>query len=198
MEAIFNKHVGIFPNALSKDFCNDLIQAFGKSQKVNRDKSTQLNEIIVKDTTAYDVDKKYSDYVFQVLNKSCLLSYLTKYSGYKDIFHQNNLQMVGFNVQKTEPSEGYHIWHSEWAPVIGVAERTLVWTLYLNDVEEGGETEFLDISLRVKAKQGTVCIFPSHPTHFHRGNPPISGTKYIATGWIGAIDPANSLPRPKA
>ena len=55
--------------------------------------------------------------------------------------------------------------------------------VYLNDVKEGGETEFQYQKLRVKPKRGTVLIWPGGFTHLHRGNPPLSGDKYIATGW---------------
>ena len=27
-------------------------------------------------------------------------------------------------------------------------------------------------------------MWPAHWTHIHRGNPPLSGEKYIATSWI--------------
>ena len=63
-------------------------------------------------------------------------------------------------------------------------DRIAVWTIYLNDIEEGGETEFLHQSLRLPPKQGTVGIFPSSYTHLHRGNPPLSKEKHILTGWI--------------
>ena len=56
--------------------------------------------------------------------------------------------------------------------------------IYLNDVEEGGETEFLYQSIRVAPKAGTLLIWPAGFTHTHRGNPPLSGDKYIATGWV--------------
>ena len=59
----------------------------------------------------------------------------------------------------------------------------LVWTVYLNDIDKGGETEFLYQSERIKAKKGRVVFFPANWTHIHRGNPPLSETKYIATGW---------------
>ena len=64
------------------------------------------------------------------------------------------------------------------------SKRLLAYTIYLNDVEEGGETEFLYYPKRIKAKKGTLCLFPCGFTHTHRGNPPISNIKYIATGWI--------------
>ena len=56
--------------------------------------------------------------------------------------------------------------------------------MYLNDVEEGGETEFLYQSRRVKPKRGRLAIWPAQFTHMHRGNPPLSGDKYVITGWV--------------
>ena len=56
--------------------------------------------------------------------------------------------------------------------------------LYLNDVEEGGETELLYQSMRFKPEAGTLLLFPAGFTHTHRGNPPLSGEKYIMTGWV--------------
>ena len=58
--------------------------------------------------------------------------------------------------------------------------------VYLNDVEEGGETEFLYQQLKIKPSKGRVVIWPGSFTHLHRGNPPMS-TKYIATGWFAFI-----------
>ena len=55
--------------------------------------------------------------------------------------------------------------------------------LYLNTIKEGGETEFLYLNKRVKAKVGRMIIFPAGYTHTHRGNPPIGEEKYIATTW---------------
>ena len=48
---------------------------------------------------------------------------------------------TGCKIQKTEPSEGYHVWHCEYDIV--ESKRVLAWSLFLNDVEEGGELEFL-------------------------------------------------------
>jgi hypothetical protein len=59
----------------------------------------------------------------------------------------------------------------------------VVGMLYLNDVEEGGETEFLHQKVKIKPSQGTVVVFPTYFTHVHRGNAPISNTKYIINKW---------------
>ena len=39
--------------------------------------------------------------------------------------------------------------------------RAFVFSMYLNDVEEGGETEFLHFSKRVKPKTGRIVFWPA-------------------------------------
>jgi hypothetical protein len=86
-------------------------------------------------------------------------------------------------IQKTEIGGGYHVWHNE-DDIPQNMRRMATFILYLNDVDEGGETEFLYYPKRVKAKQGRFILWPAGFTHTHRGNPPISNTKYIVTGWV--------------
>jgi|TARA_R100001129_G_C5299147_1_gene242038 hypothetical protein len=101
--------------------------------------------------------------------------------------YMDNLNYTIMKIQKTLPTEGYHLWHCEWGGDTGNFEvycRGLVYTIYLNDVEEGGETEFLHFSQRVKPKKGRIVIWPAGFPYVHRGNPPISGEKYILTSWL--------------
>lgn len=91
-------------------------------------------------------------------------------------------------VQKTTPKGGFHTWHCEQQYGDQSELRTLTWTLYLNDVPEGeGETEFLELGLKVAPKKGMLSFFPAAWTHTHRGNPVYTTTKYIATGWYYAM-----------
>lgn len=96
-----------------------------------------------------------------------------------------NLTNSCIKIQKTIPGTGYHLWHCEHSAVH--PNRVLAWIIYLNDIEEGGETEFLYQSKRVSPKAGTILIFPASHTHTHRGNPPLKKDKYILTGWIDAF-----------
>lgn len=82
---------------------------------------------------------------------------------------------------------GYFHWHSEHYPQAEQTEalhRVLLYMFYLNDVDEGGETEFYYQGKSIKPKKGTMVIAPAGFTHSHRGNMPISNDKYIATSWI--------------
>ena len=64
------------------------------------------------------------------------------------------------------------------------AMRFLVLFVYLNDVEEGGETEFPELDLTVTPKCGTMLLFPSTWTYLHRGNTPISNDKYLLGSYL--------------
>lgn len=86
-------------------------------------------------------------------------------------------------IQKTLPGQGYHIWHFE-SDGHERSSRISAWGLYLNEIAAGGETEFLYQGMRVPATAGTLVIWPAGYTHVHRGNPPLSGEKFIITGWV--------------
>lgn len=84
-------------------------------------------------------------------------------------------------------SGGYPHWHSEVYPKDANCEqlhRVLAFQFYLNDVTEGGETEFFYQEKKVQSKAGRMIIFPAGFTHTHRGNKPESGDKYIITSWV--------------
>ncbi|OJT25602.1 proline hydroxylase [Archangium sp. Cb G35] len=104
-------------------------------------------------------------------------------------------QLVGFlyrygdlTVQKyLKGSGGYPHWHSEVYPKDAGCEplhRVLAFQFYLNDVGQGGETEFFYQEKKVQSKAGRMLIFPAGFTHTHRGNVPESNDKYIITSWV--------------
>ncbi|TMP71044.1 proline hydroxylase, partial [Pseudoalteromonas ruthenica] len=90
--------------------------------------------------------------------------------------------------QKYEVNKGgYPYWHSEVYPQLGHNEalhRVLLFMFYLNDVQDGGETEFVYQNKRIAPKKGTMVIAPGYFTHTHRGNKPVSNDKYILTSWV--------------
>lgn len=65
-----------------------------------------------------------------------------------------------------------------------VANRYLVFLWYLNDVEEGGETQFPDIGVSVAPRTGRLVVFPPYWMFQHAGLPPRSGDKYILSTYL--------------
>jgi hypothetical protein len=190
--------LGVFPNAVSHEYCDTLINFFEKSSSLNKVLDRQNHEAankLEKDTHQLyfepSNDSELDDYISAQSNvlvlpfteafwKSYEL-YSKKY-GIVSNLTKHILSLNGLRIQKTSPSEAYHVWHCEHDSAVR-GNRVLLAILYLNDVEEGGETEFLYQSKRIKAQKGTMIICPSGFTHAHRGNPPLSGNKYIANTW---------------
>lgn len=186
-----DQFIGIYENTVSKDYCERAIAYFDKLQELGYTKDRQSSENISK--LKKQDDSMFSNTVENIyLEHSGQLMYefnecfWEKYKQYVDRFnvlldmeaHKN----YTIKLQKTPPGGGYHMWHAETMNR-QTSHRVLVWTLYLNDVEEGGETEFLYQRQRIKPKAGTLAIWPTGFTHTHRGNPPLSEDKYIITGW---------------
>lgn len=88
----------------------------------------------------------------------------------------------GCNIQKYQPNEGYFATHCECL-TLETSHRMLVFTTYLNDVNDGGQTEFPLENLKIQPQKGLTVFFPPGWTHPHRGIVSPTETKYIITGW---------------
>ena len=130
--------------------------------------------ILSGDNLSMEFLPKIKDYVGEYLKKFSVLS-------------QEKLLIYDTKAKKIPIGGGFHNWHFENTG-LQVSARKLVIQLYLNTIEEGGETEFLYINKRIKAEQGRLIIFPAAFTHTHRGNPPIGQDKYIISTWAVSQD----------
>jgi hypothetical protein len=82
---------------------------------------------------------------------------------------------------------GFHRWHCEQSPGDPHGEqlhRVLLWSIYLNEGFEDGETEFLYQERKIAPTTGALLLAPTTFTHTHRGNVPRGRDKYIATSWV--------------
>jgi len=185
--------IGVFENVMSQDFCNRTIKFFEEANSkgfgLSRQTQDKVRKTLKDDVAVYIPDERAMRMSatidlcrdFQALFwTDCYKPYAEEYNIIADAAPHSIYEM---KVQKTNIGGGYHVWHFE-ADNRENSPRLFAYTVYLNDVEEGGETEFLYYPRRIKAKAGTVCIFPCSFTHTHRGNPPISNEKYIITGWV--------------
>jgi len=183
MQNKHNQHIGIYHQAFSKEYCDRVITSFDENSDLwhSRKEGTHLKkdqQFFMHDENVLHTRELHHEFNEQFYN-GVYKEYIKEYPALDESGYNFNRF---FKVQKTKPSEGYHQWHHECHS--DTRNRLAVWTLYLNDNFEAGETEFLYQQIRVKPETGMVCIFPASYTHVHRGNPPIGGTKYIATGWI--------------
>lgn len=179
--------IGIFENFLNKDVCDSLVKTF-EATKDNLAYSRDVENVTkkIKNDLAISYEKmnnwnKDLEEVCKTVTES--LEIYNKETSFMSYVGINDLHFTNIKVQKTQPAEGYHVWHVE-RNYKDHCKRALVFSIFLNDVEEGGETEFLLLRERVKPKKGTLVIFPADYPFVHRGNPPLSGEKYLLTSWL--------------
>ena len=185
-----NNFIGVYENVLPAPNCQELIDFFEKCDKLGLTHTRQQSDRVSK--LQKDDNSLFLTSVLELVNYDIMRTfgatfwshvydkYVEEYPALEQLSKQH---IYSFKMQRTKVGGGYHIWHSEQYDRL-TSDRILTFTCYLNDVEEGGETEFLYYPKRVKATQGTFLLFPGGFTHTHRGNPPISNTKYIITGWV--------------
>jgi hypothetical protein len=93
-----------------------------------------------------------------------------------------------YKLQRYAKGEGYLRWHFD-ALGPGAFERVLGLILYLNDVKQGGETQFYHQQMQINPVVGRGILFPAGWTHMHCGTVPISSAKYIISTFISfALD----------
>lgn len=182
---------------LSQEFCDKLINKFNNDKNVHRGvcgidpSGPSVNETVKQSTDLFIYDNRKYFYENETLQHAIMKS-LGHYSDLcteqcPDLIYplfRANSYITGFNIQYTKPGE-FFTWHSDDTPVVekhGGYFRTISYLIYLNDVEEGGETEFVG-GFKSLPKRGHVCLFPCTWSYVHRGVPPISGDKYIIAGW---------------
>jgi len=113
----------------------------------------------------------------------CLINGMEKYAQeypFLDVIPQTRIFKT-FKVQKYNPDECYFALHCE--SMGAKLDRVLAWMIYLNDVTEGGETEFPSQDKKFQPRCGDFLIWPAHFTHPHRGIASKTQVKYIVTGW---------------
>tara|TARA_R110000803_G_scaffold2472_11_gene8445 strand:+ start:1488 stop:2165 length:678 start_codon:yes stop_codon:yes gene_type:complete len=178
------KHfVSTYKNFFSKEECTEWIDFFKKQNKLVQSRQDHEGALTIhKKDNSYTLGLKPSDKKRNEDFGEKLMNFFQDYMEINPGLLGSSFGISGIKIQETKPSGGYHVWHAEQCSM--EPERAVVFTVYLNDIKKGGETEFLDQSYRLSPKQGTLCLFPASYTHLHRGNPPLKKTKYIITGWI--------------
>ena len=158
---------------------------------VNRKDGEVVNQINKNIKDSIDIilnedDSPLCDEYFNNYLKTAATEYKKHYS-WCDFYSAWGL-VDNINVQHYKPHGGFHAWHTERGSGSGItASRHLVFMTYLNDVKDGGETEFFHQKLKIKPEKGLTIIWPVDWTFTHRGIPSPSEDKYIVTGWFNFV-----------
>jgi len=191
-------------NSLSHEICNDIINYFEIEENGKYEGNTGggLRKDI-KDTLDFQIPSKNEknkphwnkirDLLERELNNN-IKNYVKKINDVITVDEENSNnkykvfdKFVSFDtiqIQRYTKLKGRYIYHQDFLPIWKDKKyRVITFLWYLNDVVEGGETEFW-ATHRIKPEAGKLLFFPATWTYPHRGMMPISNDKYIITGWI--------------
>jgi Rps23 Pro-64 3,4-dihydroxylase Tpa1-like proline 4-hydroxylase len=173
--------------ALDKDLCETVIQRFNEDENKNNGKIGRLGDVSVDERIkkSWDleipIEGKWQD-IFQKIHpkiQTCIAHYVAQ----SPILTALPLQATGYKIQMYPKNQGYFNWHAD---SVGIKSRSRVaaMVLYLNDVEQGGETEFYHHGIKISPTAGNLVLFPVGWNYMHRGHVPESGDKYIISTFI--------------
>jgi len=184
--------IGVYDNYITEEECNKAIKIYEDENKfnhtLNRLRGENISILKKQDQQFFaspnNIDVWWEAVKPMMVNFDLAWNHYLKHTGGDDAYDGGPFHFTTLKIQKTLPTEGYHVWHIEHGKGLDYGSRAFVFSIYLNDVEEGGETEFLNFSQRIKPKTGRIVIWPAAFPYVHRGNPPLSGEKYILTSWM--------------
>ena len=189
-----NNLIQVFENSISSRVCDNLIHKF--EHNIYNKKGTTIG--------GYQPDyKKSMDLTFGPNENTHFLEIFnllnSKLSYYVNQYKKNtNFQLpTNFNcdyhmMMKYLKNDGLYKFHHDFhinqtsqgeIDDKNTTCRILTYLFYLNTIDEGGETEFID-GTKIKPEKGKLLIFPATWPYIHKGNMPLSSNKYIVTGWL--------------
>ncbi len=190
-----DNYIRTYENVVDVDSCKFLINKFDASEKEfenilvekDDDKVISFNQINIYNGDSWEGirDKLAQVYWF----------YIHKYKEDCNITKEmwppfEKIGVEAIRIKRYENND-YDRFDDHVDSTDGCDKRFLNMLIYLNDVEEGGETEFPQlqkpgtyIKLSVQPKAGTMVIFPPMWPWLHAGRKPISGRKYFAHSYL--------------
>ena len=184
-----DRYIKIYDDVIDADSCNMLIGKFEAAEEdqyeevrqAERDKAiafTQINLVNNEDWASVQngMLQVFQDYIMAYIN-DCKIEpkQWPETYGYEAIRMKRYLNN---NYDRFDPH--VDVMNQE------TSRRFLAFFIYLNDVDEGGETEFISINkpgtyipLKITPRRGRLLMFPPLWMYYHAGLKPVSNNKYL-------------------
>ena len=183
-----DKYIKVYDDVIDADSCKMLIEKFEDSHEhfltvheEDGDERISFKQIVLVDHKEWESVQKGMLEVFQ--------DYIIHYKVDCNIVTKQWPETYGYEAIRIKRYLAND--YDRFDPHVDVlnyetARRFLTFFIYLNDVEEGGETQFMNlhkpgtyIPYTVQPKQGRLLMFPPTWQYYHAGLKPISGKKYL-------------------
>ena len=184
-------------NKILDDVSQLMTNAMGVAQGAREEAETAVKSVIDRWLADHDfvTREEFDAYVkekkYEIFNKyfenlyQCFTDYKEQYDFLKTFVKK--VHIGPFNIQRYFPGGHFARLHAERTDMTTI-HRLFAWMTYLNDVEEGGTTDFDYYKVKIKPQTGKTLIWPAEWTHAHTGSVLKGGKKYIITGWLHFTD----------
>ena len=182
--------VAVLDDLLSMEECNELIRL----SRIKLQRSTIVDPASGKETV---IQERSSYGTFFANNETEFISKLERRIAAVMQWPAENgegLQILNYKVGAEYKSHYDYFPPGDPGSAVHLAkggQRVSTLVIYLNDVEEAGETMFPEIGLSVTPKKGSAVYFEYcnskgqvDPLSLHCGVPVVAGEKWIATKWM--------------
>jgi prolyl 4-hydroxylase len=173
-------YIRTYENALPRSFCEDVVELFeSKNQHPQRNGASIRPGLSESSWLELDLSSCH-EFNFHNIILNCLRHYKSQYE--KECRIRPALPepsaFAPFIVKRYDPG-GADRFQPHFDSIAEVANRYMVFLWYLNHVEIGGETEFVDLGISTAPQTGKLLMFPPYWMYRHAGRPPVSNSKYI-------------------
>jgi len=180
-----SQFVRCYDDALPREFCAQLITSFDRTSHLhiphgrNQERGLEQSAWTEVDITPHADDAFKGFFIAQIE------TYLARYNAEQHltlpIQDHSFYQELRIKRYRAGADEGFQ---PHFDALGQLSHRYMVFLWYLNDVAEGGETEFCDLGIKVAPKAGRLLMFPPYWMFQHAGLPPISNDKYIISTYL--------------
>ena len=168
---------------MPKNICDDIVNLFESADVERRATSNNKPRL-----TQFNFTKK--SYLNEELHKTICQYLLSAVDHYRFniksfyTFAPKNLYFEHFRVKryKSEDADQFDT-HVDVGSVSDEC-RYLSFMWYLNDVVDGGETEFAELDLKIQPEAGALIMFPPIWMFPHKGHLLNSGKKYLLSTYL--------------
>jgi hypothetical protein len=137
----------------------------------------------IRNTRILHISQVFQDNKVWFETSKIIWTYANKYGSENNVPFSNmeHLQLLHYSTE-----EGFYKPHVDTGPGM---ERIFSAIIYLNDVDEGGETYFNNFKISIPPKAGRLAIFPASYTYKHEAKTPKSNDKFALVTWF---NPSNN------
>jgi prolyl 4-hydroxylase len=183
--ASLHSYVRCYDAALTPDFCVQMVNEFERSSHLHATNGRGHHPGI-KDSTWVELNlTPIADKAFLGFFHAQIDTYLAEYnkSVPLTLAVPSRPAIDDLRIKRYRVSNDDHF-EPHFDAIDIKSHRYLVFLWYLNDVSEGGETEFVDLGIKIQARAGRLLMFPPYWMFQHAGLPPRSNDKYIVSTYL--------------